>query len=102
MRYLANTSTRITGGQLVETDLPRPAGERSADFQDVKVIAFPAIDGRTLTPADTEITTTPSVPHPEQLIDGDPDTSVELLPPVRRAGRSRWSSRPTGRSRCAA
>lgn len=25
MRYLANTSTRITGGQLVETDLPRPA-----------------------------------------------------------------------------
>ena len=80
MRYLANTSTRITGGQLVETDLPRPAGERSADFQDVKVIAFPAIDGRTLTPADTEITTTPSVPHPEQLIDGDPDTSVELLP----------------------
>ena len=86
MRYLANTSTRITGGRQVEIDLPRPAGERSADFQDVKVIAYPAIDGQTLTPADAEVTATPSVAHPEQLIDGDPETSVELLPAGSQSG----------------
>ena len=77
MRYLANTSTRITGGRQVEIDLPRPAGERSADFQDVKVIAY---------------NSSTATPKPRW----------NCFPPVRRAARSRWNSRPTGRSRCAA
>ena len=86
MRYLASTTTHITGGRQVEIDLPRPANEWSADFQDVKVIAFPAIDGQRLTPAEAKVTVRPSASHPERLIDGDPGTAVELLPAGSRSG----------------
>ncbi len=86
MRYLANTSTRIKGGQKVEIDLPRPHSPWSADFQDVKVIAYPAIEGSALTPANTKVSATPAVSRPEQLIDGDPATAVQLLPAGSQAG----------------
>ena len=86
MRYLASTTTHITGGRQVEIDLPRPASEWSADFQDVRVIAFPSIDGQRLTPAEAKVTVRPSASHPERLIDGDPGTAVELLPTGSRSG----------------
>jgi hypothetical protein len=40
MRYLASTSTRIAGGQKTDILLEKPEG----DFEDVKVIAYPAIE----------------------------------------------------------
>lgn len=39
MRYLASVSRQVSGGQRVRLNLEKPAD----DFQDVKVIAFPAI-----------------------------------------------------------
>jgi hypothetical protein len=42
MRYLASTSTRISGGQKTDILLEKPEG----DFEDVKVIAYPAIEAQ--------------------------------------------------------
>ena len=38
MRYLASVKAHVRGGGKVEVELPRP----SADFQDVRVVAYPA------------------------------------------------------------
>ena len=38
MRYLASVKKQVKGGQKISIDLPKPGD----DFQDVKVIAFPA------------------------------------------------------------
>ncbi|GHT40646.1 hypothetical protein AGMMS49965_09220 [Bacteroidia bacterium] len=42
MRYLASTSTRISGGRKTDILLEKPG----KDFEDVKVIAYPAIDAK--------------------------------------------------------
>ncbi len=43
MRYLASTSTPVKGGDRIEVVLPKPEGRYSEYFQDVKVIAYPAV-----------------------------------------------------------
>ncbi len=78
MRYLAQTSVDVQGGRLVSMDLQRPQSEWSDDFQDVRVLAFPAKHGQLLDSGNTRIVSTPMVAHPEYLIDGNMETSVEL------------------------
>lgn len=54
MRYLASVKAHVRGGGKVEVELPRP----SADFQDVRVVAYPApaVGRAALTAADTRVT----------------------------------------------
>lgn len=76
MRYLTRVEARVTGGRHVELSLPHP----SADFQDVRVIAFPTPDaaGKTLSAADTRIAAAGVTGDPVQAIDGDPETELRF------------------------
>ena len=40
MRYLASSTVTVDGGKSIDMDLPKPEG----DFEDVKLIAFPAVE----------------------------------------------------------
>jgi hypothetical protein len=71
MRYLASTTTRVEGGGVVKIDLPRPApkyGHGSADdFQDVRVIAYPA---------DSALAEEWTIVEPESVRHGGNDVSM--------------------------
>ncbi len=47
MRYLASTQTAVEGGRRVRISLPRPQKPFAEDFQDVKVLAYPVVKGKT-------------------------------------------------------
>ncbi|NDV93978.1 glycoside hydrolase family 2 [Dysgonomonas sp. 521] len=74
MRYLASSTTTIEGGKKVDITLAKPEG----DFQDVKVIAFPAIntEGSLLSIQDVAITSTPSISGLNNLIDKNKNTEL--------------------------
>lgn len=80
MRYLANTSVRVSGGRQIEMELPRPENSWSDDFQDVRVVAYPAPVGGILPCDKVKLRTSPAVAQPSWLVDGSLDTAVELLP----------------------
>ena len=74
MRYLASVKAHVRGGGKVEAELPRP----SADFQDVRVVAYPApaVGRASLTAADTRVTVAGTAAGAQCLIDGDPATEL--------------------------
>lgn len=74
MRYLASVKAHVRGGGKVEAELPRP----SADFQDVRVVAYPApaVGRAALTAADTRVTAAGTAAGAQYLIDGDPATEL--------------------------
>ena len=74
MRYLASVKAHVRGGGKVEVELPRP----SADFQDVRVVAYPApaVGRAALTAADTRVTAAGTTAGAQCLIDGDPATEL--------------------------
>ena len=74
MRYLASVKAHVRGGGKVEVELPRP----SADFQDVRVVAYPApaVGRAALTAADTRVTVAGTAAGAQCLIDGDPATEL--------------------------
>ncbi|MEG2370847.1 MAG: glycosyl hydrolase [Alistipes sp.] len=78
MRYLATTSTTVMGGRLLTVTLPRPQG----DFEDVKVVAFPAVMGANsvLNTQNATLSTHPAIAGAGLLIDGDHQTAVTLVP----------------------
>lgn len=75
MRYLASASTAVRGGQKVDIILNKPSG----DFQDVKVIAYPAIKSVSLlSPEKTHITASEPLKDIKNLIDGKKETVTVL------------------------
>ncbi|MFV0417818.1 MAG: glycosyl hydrolase [Dysgonomonas sp.] len=76
MRYLASTKAYVEGGKKIDITLDKPEGP----FQDVKVIAYPAIDEKhvVLSPKNTRVTSTPSIPSLSNIIDGDRKTEVRF------------------------
>lgn len=76
MRYLASTRTTVTGGQKIDIMLPKPDG----DFEDVKVIAYPAVDtqGRIMSRQNVQLTAAPASASATSLIDGNPQTEATL------------------------
>ena len=76
MRYLASSETRVKGPQKVSLKLDKPVDQ----FQDVRVIAYPAPkgDGVTLNASNASVVSAPQVAGIAKVIDGDPKTSVDL------------------------
>lgn len=76
MRYLTSSETRVKGPQKVSLKLDKPVDQ----FQDVRVIAYPAPkgDGVTLNASNASVVSAPQVAGIAKVIDGDPKTSVEL------------------------
>jgi len=74
MRYLASSTTLIIGGQRTNIILEKPKG----DFQDVKVIAYPAIntENSLLSNINTKITSISTNLPVQNLIDGNRNTEV--------------------------
>ncbi|MHA4893278.1 glycosyl hydrolase [Pedobacter sp. PWIIR3] len=74
MRYLASTKINVTGSQKLDLQLDKPG----ADFQDVKLIAYPTPKGSALSlaPLKPKITTSPSVENVSLLMDGKEETAV--------------------------
>lgn len=74
MRYLASSTARVAGGGPIDIVLAKPA----ADFQDVRVIAYPApaCAGAALTAANTSVTSDYAAADPQHLVDGDRETEV--------------------------
>ena len=76
MRYLTSSETRVKGPQKVSLKLDKPVDQ----FQDVRVIAYPAPkgDGVTLNASNASVVSAPQVAGIAKVIDGDPKTSVDL------------------------
>lgn len=76
MRYLASSKTFLEGGKRVEITLDKPAG----DFQDVKVIAYPALEENavTLSSKNARVTSSPSIASLNNIIDGDKETEIKF------------------------
>ena len=76
MRYLTSAELRVQGPRQLTASLNAPAG----DFQDVAVLAFPApnSDADTLTALKPQLATSPASPGLSALVDGDPETQVDL------------------------
>ena len=72
MRYLTYSETKVKGGEKVALKLTKPADE----FQDVYVLAFPAIpaEQKTASVENTNIKITPGIRNATNLIDGDTTT----------------------------
>jgi hypothetical protein len=76
MRYLASTETLVKGGKTVNISLKKPAGE----FQDVKVIAFPAPEAYGSNINQGKVTLSASLPLDSlnNLIDNDDANGVHF------------------------
>lgn len=76
MRYLASSKTFVEGGKKIDITLDKPKG----DFQDVKVVAYPAIDGKdiTLSKNNARVTSTPAIASLDNIIDGDRETEIRF------------------------
>lgn len=74
MRYLASTSMTVSGGKQLELDFP----EQGADFQDVKVIAFPTVrkPDDLLKGSEVKITSSQPLKQLKSLCDGDLSTET--------------------------
>ncbi|HEY5393313.1 MAG TPA: glycosyl hydrolase, partial [Hanamia sp.] len=77
MRYLTSSRMQITGPEQLDTNLKQPA----KDFQDVRVIAFPAPKEfeKTIRDFNPTISSSPAVPDIKNCMDGD--TSTEMIIP---------------------
>ncbi len=77
MRYLASSRIQITGPQQLNTKLEQPA----KDFQDVRVIAFPAPKDfqKSIRDFNPTISSSPVIPDIKNCMDGD--TSTEMIIP---------------------
>jgi Beta-galactosidase/beta-glucuronidase len=76
MRYLTASETRVKGPQKFTGKLGKP----NPEFQDVKVIAYPApkYDQLALNSQNTKITSTPSMEDLTHVLDGNNTTGIEL------------------------
>lgn len=76
MRYLAAVQREVAGPG--PQSIPLPA--ESADFQDVKVLAFPheREQAHTLSTRNATVAATPALPDAARLLDGDPATELPL------------------------
>ncbi len=74
MRYLASTRRAVKGPGKVTVDLPEPV----AEFEDVKVIAFPnpVKEESVLTPHNASVSVTPAAEGMEAMFDGDNQTGM--------------------------
>ncbi len=77
MRYLTSSRIQITGPEQLDTNLKQPVKE----FQDVRVIAFPAPKEfeKTIRDFNPTISSSPAVPDIKNCMDGD--TSTEMIIP---------------------
>lgn len=88
MRYLASTMTNVKGGQKIDIELLRPEPPHNpildykAVFQDVKVIAYPAINtpNSVLNNENCNIKASKGVSNVKNLIDGNFNTVATLSP----------------------
>jgi len=76
MRYLASSETIVKGGQRIEQLLKQP----NEDFQDLKVLAFPATtnEGMILNNTNAVILSSPSLSNLSRLTDNDPLTGIDF------------------------
>ncbi|MEG1864863.1 MAG: glycosyl hydrolase [Alistipes sp.] len=73
MRYLSTVAAEVTGGGVVDVDLPKP----SADFADVSVLAYPLPEGTLrLDAASARVGGSPLV---KQVLDGDRSTAMPCV-----------------------
>ncbi|GBU08820.1 hypothetical protein AwDysgo_21510 [Bacteroidales bacterium] len=73
MRYLTSTELRVKGGQSISAQLRKPHGE----FQDVKVIAYPAPkdDRLIVNKSNAAIKTSPTLKDADRMFDGNISTN---------------------------
>ena len=69
MRYLASSEVRVEGGRTVETALPLPAGATAENYEDVRIVAYPAPGGAALTAAGAVVSAR-GMENPARLLDG--------------------------------
>jgi hypothetical protein len=76
MRYLAASEVKVKGGQNLDIQLHKPA----ADFQDVRVIAFPVMQnfGTRISNANATISVTPEIKNAKALMDGDTSIGISF------------------------
>ncbi len=76
MRYIDYTETKVTGPKKVSLNLVKPRDE----FQDLYVLAFPAIkaEKNKLTALNSKITISPKVKNAKYLLDDNLSTAVEF------------------------
>lgn len=74
MRYLTAVRARVEGGRKVRLTLRKPAD----DFQDVRVIAYPAPQGEELTAARTHVAASRPLEGTQRLLDGDRQQGVRF------------------------
>lgn len=84
MRYLSSVGTQVKGGTQIDIDLPKP----HKDFQDVKVLAYPSVKSKaqTLDGESCTVTSSPSIPNIQRLIDGDWSSENKSRPSEIRFG----------------
>lgn len=80
MRYLASSTTKVTGPGKISRKLAQPVGP----FQDVKVIAFPAPkdDDKSITALKPVIRANPAVNNLEYILDSNTATGIDLAQPT--------------------
>lgn len=74
MRYLASSELQVTGPQKISQKLQQPGPE----FQDVRVIAYPAVSEQTLSAENATIRSTPAISGLGLLTDGDRNSGIAL------------------------
>jgi len=76
MRYVNYTETKVTGPKKISLNLVKPRDE----FQDLYVLAFPAIkaEKNKLTALNSKITISPKIKNAKYLLDDNPSTAVEF------------------------
>ncbi|MEI6138096.1 MAG: glycosyl hydrolase [Mariniphaga sp.] len=76
MRYLATSELRVKGPQKMVQKMDKP----NAEFQDVKVIAFPAPKNNLLVinQLNGKITSSPAIPELSKIVDGDKKTGISF------------------------
>ena len=76
MRYLATSEVRVKGPQKLIQKMDKP----TAEFQDVKVIAFPAPKNNLLVinQLNGNITSSPSIRELSKIVDGDKKTGISF------------------------
>lgn len=74
MRYLTSSETRVTGPQRINRKLVQPHPE----FQDVRVIAYPAVQDRSLTDGRYTIVADPQIDGLNTLADNDRKSGVRI------------------------
>lgn len=78
MRYLTSSSVQIKGGSRITAKLTKP----HADFQDVRVVAFPLPKdyGKSITALKPEVTSSTVKGNLKSITDGDESTGITFIP----------------------